>query len=251
MFSNRTRAWLLGPTGIRNRPLGASTLWSCLTTLGPCHLSAWQALTERRQEALAELRLVAQGSTTQTLGDMRSTASSIVTLRWPDSRELICRFAQIAWFLRIVSGFPNLTPFLRIAFWGAKNCESQVWGDSREPLARDANRGFSANRFARTDSRESPRFALRIAGPSNLWPTQGNRREAKETWREKDFEHVRAFSEWVMRHYHMSKGPRHTKNRMRSDFFLLCSRVVNLLRVVLHYWECSESLLCSDSLYFE
>ena len=39
--------------------------------------------------------------------------------------------------------------FLRIALWGAKNCESQVRGDSRESLARDENKGFSANRFAR------------------------------------------------------------------------------------------------------
>ena len=42
-------------------------------------------------------------------------------------------------------------------------CESK---HSRESLARYENRGFPANRFARVDLRESPRFALRIAGPS-------------------------------------------------------------------------------------
>ena len=46
------------------------------------------------------------------------------SLRWPDSRGSNRRFAQIAWFSRIVSGFPNWTPFLRIALRGAKNCES-------------------------------------------------------------------------------------------------------------------------------
>ena len=50
---------------------------------------------------------------------------------------------------------PELNPLLlRIALWGAKNCESQVW---------------RANRFARIDSCESPQFALRIAGPSKNW----------------------------------------------------------------------------------
>ena len=42
------------------------------------------------------------------------------SLRWPDSRESIRRFARIAWFSRIVSGFPNCTPFLRIALRAAK-----------------------------------------------------------------------------------------------------------------------------------
>ena len=83
-----------------------------------------------------------------------------------DLRESIRRFARIAWFSRIVSGFPNRTPFLRIALRGAENCKSQVWGDSRESLARYENRGFSANRCMRIDSRESPRFALQKAGPS-------------------------------------------------------------------------------------
>ena len=76
--------------------------------------------------------------------------SARMVLRWPDSRESIRRFARIAWFSRIVSGFSNWTPFLRIALQGAKNCESQVWGDSRESLARYENRYF-----LRIDSRES------------------------------------------------------------------------------------------------
>ena len=42
-----------------------------------------------------------------------------------------------------------ITPFARIALRGAKNCESQFCGDSRESLARYENRGFSVNRFAR------------------------------------------------------------------------------------------------------
>ena len=37
----------------------------------------------------------------------------------------------------------------RFADWGAKNCESQVWGDSQFWLERHENRGFSAHRFAR------------------------------------------------------------------------------------------------------
>ena len=88
----------------------------------------------------------------------------------------------MAWFARINSQIranrlilanrfrvPELNPlFLRIALWGAKNCESQVWGDLRESRARYENRLFSANRFARIDSCKSPRFALQIAGPSKL-----------------------------------------------------------------------------------
>ena len=68
--------------------------------------------------------------------------NSFRRLRWPDSREWIRRFARITWFSRIVSGFPSRTPFLRMALRGrgAKNCESQVWGDSRESLARHENR---------------------------------------------------------------------------------------------------------------
>ena len=93
-------------------------------------------------------------------------------LRWPDSRESIRRFARIAWFSRIVSGFPSWTPFLRIALQGANNCESQLWGNSRESLAR------YEDRFARSDSRESPRFALRIAGPSKL--TRPNSKKEQE-----------------------------------------------------------------------
>ena len=96
------------------------------------------------------------------------SSRKIAFLRWPDSRESIRRFARIAWFLWIVAGLPNWTPFLRITFRGAENCKSQVWGDSRESLARSENWGFSAHRFVRIDSRESPRFALRIAGPSKL-----------------------------------------------------------------------------------
>ena len=42
-------------------------------------------------------------------------------LRWPDSRESIRRFARIAWFSRIVSGFPDWTPFLRISV-SSKRC---------------------------------------------------------------------------------------------------------------------------------
>ena len=51
-----------------------------------------------------------------------------------------------------------------------KTCESQVWGDSRESLERYEHRFFffSASRFMRIDSRESPRFVLRIAGPSKI-----------------------------------------------------------------------------------
>ena len=55
------------------------------------------------------------------------------------------------------SGFPNWTPFLRIALQGARNCESHVWADSRKSLARyDSFFWFSANRFTRIHSRESP-----------------------------------------------------------------------------------------------
>ena len=64
----------------------------------------------------------------------------IQRLRWPDLRESIRRFTWIAWFARIVSGFPSWTPievFLRI--------------NSRESI-------------------EKPRFAWRIAGPSKfIW----------------------------------------------------------------------------------
>ena len=81
--------------------------------------------------------------------------------RFTDSRESLDS-------ARIVSGFPNWTPFLRIALRGGKSSESHVWGDSHESLARYENRSFSANRFAQIDSRESPRFVLRIAGPSRL-----------------------------------------------------------------------------------
>ena len=76
-------------------------------------------------------------------------------LRWPDSRESIRRFAQIAWFSRIVSAFPNWTPFF---------CESRFVG------LKIANRMFEAIRanrshfmkigfffFLRIDSRESIR----------------------------------------------------------------------------------------------
>ena len=74
---------------------------------------------------------------------------------------------------------PELNPFFR----GAKNCESQVWGRSCESLARyekiNINKWlyiyiyiyigfFFANRFAQIDSRESPRFVLRIVGPSKF-----------------------------------------------------------------------------------
>ena len=40
-------------------------------------------------------------------------------LRWPDSRESIRRFARIAWFLRIVSGFLNFIDLLMGLFRGA------------------------------------------------------------------------------------------------------------------------------------
>ena len=84
-------------------------------------------------------------------------------LRWPDSCESICRFAWIAWFSRIVSGFPSWTPFLRILRRGAKkNGESQVWGDSRESLARHENRGFSC------ESIHANRPDLRCESPGHL-----------------------------------------------------------------------------------
>ena len=82
--------------------------------------------------------------------------------RHPLSPHLLHPHLRQPKFSRIVSGFPSWTPFLRIALRGAKHCESQVWGDLRESLARYENRPF----FLRTDLRESPRFALRIAGPS-------------------------------------------------------------------------------------
>ena len=69
----------------------------------------------------------------------------------------MARFAGIIW------GFPNWTPFLWIVLRGLKNCESQVWGDSRESLERHENIFF-----LQIDSRESHRFALRIVGPSKL-----------------------------------------------------------------------------------
>ena len=173
----------------------------------------------------------------------RAEAVQVCKLRWPDSRESIRRFARIACFSRIVTGFPNWTLFLfanrasrglklriaglrrfaRIARtlwlgkskwglskWGLKvlvhNCPRLptiviiLW--RKFPLKKGPKRpqkctivddcvqiaksglkppfesphldfpnlccnwGFSAHRFARIGSRESPRFALRIAGPS-------------------------------------------------------------------------------------
>ena len=74
----------------------------------------------------------------------------------------------------------------RESFRGSRNeplyCESRFGGLQianrrseairAKSLARYQNRVFffcSANRFARIDSRESPRFALRIAGPAKIW----------------------------------------------------------------------------------
>ena len=54
------------------------------------------------------------------------------------------------------------------AFGRGGKANRRFCGDSRESLARYEDRGFYANRFARIDSRESPRFALRIAGSSKL-----------------------------------------------------------------------------------
>ena len=52
--------------------------------------------------------------------------------------------------------------FFWIAFRDTKNCESQVWGDSGESPKRHGNSFFcSVIQFARIDSHESPRFALR------------------------------------------------------------------------------------------
>ena len=98
----------------------------------------------------------------------------ILRLRWPDSRESIRRFARIAWFSRIVSGFPNWIPFFRIAL---RRGGGRAKIANRRFEAIRANRShamkigcFSANRFARIDSqRESAWFALRIAGPSKFF----------------------------------------------------------------------------------
>ena len=54
----------------------------------------------------------------------------------PDSHESIRRFARIARFVRIVSGFPKRTPFLRMVFWGTKTI---------------ANRGFETIRVNRSN----------------------------------------------------------------------------------------------------
>ena len=71
----------------------------------------------------------------------------------------------MARFARIISGFSSTgkqnPESLQIAFRGTKNCESQVWGDSSESLERYENRVL-----LRVNSRESPRFALRISGKS-------------------------------------------------------------------------------------
>ena len=51
-------------------------------------------------------------------------------------------------------------------FGGLKIANCRFEAIRAKSLARYGNRGFSANRFARVYSRESPRFSLRIAGPS-------------------------------------------------------------------------------------
>ena len=97
---------------------------------------------------------------------LRPVIFGVEPLRWLDSRESIRRFARITWFSRIVSGFPNWTPFLRIACRATNKLRTAGlrW------FVRIARTlwflFYFANRFARIDSRESPRFALRIARPS-------------------------------------------------------------------------------------
>ena len=107
---------------------------------------------------------------------MAISAGIACDLRWPDSRESIRRFAWIAWFSRTSQGdsrerlrVPELHPLVCESRFGAlENRESQVWGGSRESLRRYENGGLPANRFAGINSHDSPRFALRFAGPWKL-----------------------------------------------------------------------------------
>ena len=64
----------------------------------------------------------------------------------------------MAWFARIMPGFLDWTPFLRIAFHSLKNCESQIWGDPRKIAEIHENRVV-----LRIDSCESIRVANRRA----------------------------------------------------------------------------------------
>ena len=74
-------------------------------------------------------------------------------LRWPDSRELF-------------QGAQTEPLFLRIALRGPKNCESQVC--RFDAIRANRSHVMKIGGFLRIDSRESPRFALRIAGPSRV-----------------------------------------------------------------------------------
>ena len=88
-------------------------------------------------------------------------------LRWPNLLDSIRRFAGIVWFSRIVSGFPNRTPFLRIALLGGLKLANHRFEAVRANRSHVMKRVFF---FLWIDSCESPRFALRIAGPSKcLW----------------------------------------------------------------------------------
>ena len=90
-------------------------------------------------------------------------------LTWPDSHESICRFAEIAWFTRIISVSRTEPLLCEARFQALKLEKSQVWGDSRESLECYENSFF----FLRINSRESIRAALQIASPSKL-PCQWN-----------------------------------------------------------------------------
>ena len=87
----------------------------------------------------------------------------VAQLRWPDSRESIRRFARIAWFMRIVSGFPNWTPFCANCVLAAMSIVNRTFEEIRANRSNVAKRGFfcesiRANQFAR----------LRIARPSKV-----------------------------------------------------------------------------------
>ena len=69
--------------------------------------------------------------------------------RFADSRESICRLNHLRESPDSRESFQDSrtfrTLFLRIALWGAKNCELQVRDDSRDSLARYESRGLSVN----------------------------------------------------------------------------------------------------------
>ena len=96
-------------------------------------------------------------------------------LRWPDSRESIFRFTEICLILANRFRVPELKTFFANRTSGGlkiANCRFEAIRTNRSHVMK---LGF----FLRIDSRQSPQFALRMAGPSKIQAFGGRRKLQK------------------------------------------------------------------------